>query len=125
MRPEHFPHLNDDKIRLVHRVLLADFKLREVSQSLKIVLDAVQGASKLSSSQLLKKLLQKDDDDYRPTCIVLARIVTTIPHLMDVERIISSYNRIKSTDRSSLSNDTLNDYLVIRHNMPCVAQFDV
>ena len=51
------------------------------------MLDAVQGASKLTSSQLLKKLLQKDDDDYRPTCIVLARLVATIPHLMDVERI--------------------------------------
>ena len=70
-------------------------------------------------------MLQKNDDNYKPTCIALARIVATMPHSMDVERIISSYNLIKSTDRSSLSNDTLKDYLVARHNMPCVAQFDV
>ena len=124
LRLEHFPHLNDDKIRLVHKVLLPDFELREVSQSLKIVLDAVQDASKLTSSQLLK-LLQKNDVDYRPTCIALARIVATMPHSMDVERIISSYNLIKTTDRSSLSSDTLKDYLAVCHNMPCVAQFDV
>ena len=44
---------------------------------------------------------------------------------MDVERIISSYNLIKTTDRSSLSSDTLKDNLVVCHNIPCVAQFDV
>lgn len=44
---------------------------------------------------------------------------------MDVERIVSSYNLIKSTDRSSLSGDTLQDYLVVRHNMTSVAKFDV
>ena len=43
---------------------------------------------------------------------------------MDVERLISSYNLIKSTDRSSLSGDTLQAYLVVRHNMPCTAKFD-
>ena len=88
------------------------------------MLGAVQDASKLTSSQLLK-LLQKNDDDYRPMCIALARIVATMPHSMDVERIISSYNLIKTIDRSSLSSDTLKDYLVVRHNMPCVIQFDV
>ena len=44
---------------------------------------------------------------------------------MDVERIVSSYNLIKSTDRASLSGDTVQDYLVVRHNMPLVAKFDV
>ena len=88
------------------------------------MLGAVQDASKLTSSQLLK-LLQKNDVDYRPMCIALARIVATMPHSMDVERIISSYNLIKTIDRSSLFSDTLKDYLVVRHNMPCVIQFDV
>ena len=52
------------------------------------------------------------------------RIVAAKLHSMDVERLISSYNLIKSTDYSSLSGDTLQDYLVVRHNMPCTAKFD-
>ena len=42
---------------------------------------------------------------------------------MDVERLVSSYNLIKSTDCSSLSGDTLQYYLV-GHNIPCTAKFD-
>ena len=120
MRPEQIPNLNDVRIRLIHRILLPDFELREVSQSLKIVSETVQEAN-----QLLKKLLPQNDDYYRPMCIALARIVSSMPHSMDVERIISSYNLIKAIDRSSLSSDTIKDYLVVHYNMPCVAQFDV
>ena len=90
------------------------------------MLGAVQDASKLTSFQLLKKLLEKNDDNYRPTCIAfIARIIATMLHSIDVERIISSYNLIKTTDHSSLSSDTLKDNLVVRHDIPCVAQFDV
>ena len=124
LRPEQFPNLDDDRIRLIHKILLPDFELREVSRSLKIVSETVQEANQLTSSQLLKKLLPQNDDNYRPMCIALARIVSTA-HSMDVERIISSYNLIKAIDRSSLSSDTIKDYLVVHHNMPCVAQFDV
>ena len=123
LRPEQFPNLDDDRIRLIHKILLPDFELREVSRSLKIVSETVQEANQLTSSQLLKKLLPQNDDNYRPMCIALARIVSTA-HSMDVERIISSYNLIKAIDRSSLSSDTIKDYLVVCHNMPCVAQFD-
>ena len=44
---------------------------------------------------------------------------------MDVERLLSSYNLVKSSDRSSFSGETLQDYLILRHNMPCIAKFDV
>ena len=123
LRPEQISNLDNVRIRLIHRIL-PDFKLREVSQYLKIVSETVQEANQLTSSQLLKKLLPQNAD-YRPMCIALARNVSTMPHSMDVERIISSYNLIKAIDRSSLSSDTIKDYLVVRHNMPCVAQFDV
>ena len=101
LRPEQFPNVDDDRIRLIHKILLPDFELREVSRSLKIVSETVQEANQLTSSQLLKKLLPQNDDDYRPMCIALARIVSTMPHSMDVERIISSYNLIRAIDRSS------------------------
>ena len=69
LRPEQFPNVDDDRIRLIHKILLPDFELREVSRSLKIVSETVQEANQLTSSQLLKKLLPQNDDDYIPMCI--------------------------------------------------------
>ena len=44
---------------------------------------------------------------------------------MFVERCISSYDLIKDDDRASLSRDTMNDYLMVRVNMPVLASFDM
>ena len=78
-----------------------------------------------SQFQLTKHLILQNDPDYQPTIVVLARITAAKPHPMDVEGIVSNYNLIKLTDCSSLSGDTLQDYLVVRHNMPSVAKFYV
>ena len=60
--------------------------------------------------------------NYQPTIVALPRVIAAKLHSIDVERIVSSYTLIKSTDRSSLS---LQDYLVVRHNMASIANFDV
>ena len=39
---------------------------------------------------------------------------------MFVESVISAYDLIKSKDRANLSQKTLNDYLMIKLNMPCM-----
>ena len=107
-------------------MLLPDFELREVSRSLSIVADLINGAESISTHfQLMQRLILLDDDEYKPAMVGLARIVAAKPHSMDVERLVSSYNLIKSTDRSSLSGETLQDYLIVRHNMPCIAKLDV
>ena len=96
-----------------------------MSQSLniRIVADVIKGKeAECTQFQLMKQLILKNDEDYKAT---LARIVATKPHSMDVERIVSSYNLFKSTDHSSLSGQTIQDYLVVRHNMPYVAKFNV
>lgn len=54
----------------------------------------------------------------------LARLIAAKPHSADVERLIKSYNLIKTIDRSSLSPETVRCSLYIRHNMPVVAQYD-
>ena len=88
--------------------------------------DAVQGYEEnCTQFQLMKRLILQNDLDYKPAIVALARIIAAKPHSKHVERIVSSYNLIKSTDRSSLSGDTVQDYLVVRHNMPPVAKFDV
>ena len=73
----------------------------------------------------MKRLILQNDPDYQPAIVALASIIAAKPHSMNVERNVSSYNLIKSTDRSSLSGDTVQDYLVVRHNMSLVAKFDV
>ena len=44
---------------------------------------------------------------------------------MFVERCISSYDLIKDDDRASLSRETMNDYLMVRVNIPKLASFDM
>ena len=126
LKPEKFANLSKDKIKAVQQVLLPDFELREVSHSLRTVSDVVQGYTEgITQFQLLNRLILQKDPDYEPTIVALARVIAAKPHSMDVERIVSSYNLIKSTDRSSLSGDALQDYLIVRHNMTSIAKFDV
>ena len=126
LKPEKFANLSNDKIKAVQQVLLPDFELREVSHSLRTVSDVVQGYTEgITQFQLLNRLILQKDPDYEPTIVALARVIAAKPHSMDVERIVSSYNLIKSTDRSSLSGDALQDYLIVRHNMTSIAKFDV
>ena len=126
LKPENFSSLSKDKIKRVQQVILPDMELREVSRSLRTVADAVQGYEQnCTQFQLMKRLILHNDPDYQPAIVALARVIAAKPHSMDVERIVSSYNLVKSTDRSSLSGDTVQDYFVVRHNMPPVAKFDV
>ena len=53
LRPEQFPNLDDDRVRLIHKILyIIKFKLelREVSRSLTIVSETVQEGNQLTSS---------------------------------------------------------------------------
>ena len=52
-------------------------------------------------------------------------MITATPHSCDVERLISSHYQLKTLDRSSLSSDTLNDYLHVNLNMTSLADFNV
>lgn len=49
---------------------------------------------------------------------MLARIAACTPHSADVERCISSNNRLKTKLRSTLKVSTENEYLFIHFNMP-------
>jgi hypothetical protein len=52
---------------------------------------------------------------------VLAQYLVLEPHSADVERLIKSYNVIKTTDRARMLPETLKNYLYIQHNMPVLA----
>jgi len=55
---------------------------------------------------------------------VLAAIISLSPHSMQVERIISHYNNIRSPHRLSMTLDTVNDRLIISLNGVGTANFD-
>ena len=65
------------------------------------------GSAVVTHFHLLQRLILADDEEHKPTIVTSARVVAAKPHSKDVERLISSYNLIKSTDRSSLSGYTL------------------
>ena len=56
---------------------------------------------------------------------VYSRLVALSPHNMFVERCISVYDLMKTEDRSSLQRSTLNDYMIVKLNMPPLAEFDI
>ena len=104
LKPEKFSNLSKDKIEELHQVFLPDFELREVSYSLHTVSDVVQGYTEgFTQLQLLNCVILQKDPDYQPTIVALARVIAAKLRSMDVKGIVSSYNLIKSTDRSSLS----------------------
>ena len=79
----------------------------------------------LAPSVCIQTLVKSGSREVYCTLITaLARIVAAKPYSADVERLIKSYNVLKTDERSNLSSETLMNYLYIRHNMPVVAEFD-
>lgn len=56
---------------------------------------------------------------------IISRVAALSPHYMFVERCISCYDLIKDDDHSSLSRETMNDYLMVKINMPPLISFDM
>ena len=73
---------------------------------------------------LIATLMQSDTGNFSTVINVLARLLAAKPHSADVERLISASNNLKSSDRSSMNNETTNLYLYIRYNMPVLTEWD-
>ena len=63
-------------------------------------------------------------DCWQTLTVAVARMLAAEPHSADVERLISSYNNLKTTERSSLPANALLAMLFVRQNMPPVALWD-
>jgi hypothetical protein len=75
-----------------------------------------------SIREIYKKIIHVAE--WKPLSCALARILAAKPHSADVERLISSYNLLKTDDRSNMNSDTLRAYLFIRQNMPPLVKWD-
>ena len=88
LKPEKFSNLSWDKMKGVQQVLLPDIELREVSHSLRSVADVVKGYTKnCTQSQLMKRIILQNDQDYQPAIVALARIIAAKPHSMMLKEL--------------------------------------
>ena len=83
----------------------------------------VDSLLKLNTRQLLKELTSrnKDSDDFYCLFTSFAPILAAKPH---VERLISIYNELKSSDRPSLSPGTIKNFLHVLQNKGDLEAFD-
>jgi len=115
----------DSQLRECHKALISDMSLSEFASSYREVCGHFPGkaSSETSPRDVIRWSTCKTDCSHTLT-VALARLLAAKPHSADVERLISSYNQLKTSDRSALSANTLSATLFIRHNMPPVAQWD-
>ncbi|CAB3980678.1 Hypothetical predicted protein [Paramuricea clavata] len=112
----------DDDLVMVHQKIACDLQLSNISEEYR---DAVRLLGSKSLSLLEKvEMLAQAQSDYGSLAVVFARIAACMPHSADVERLISLYNQLKTSDRSCLTNETVSHYLYVDLNMSVLAEFN-
>ena len=76
----------------------------------------------MNARQLLHETLQHEQ--WKALSVALARVIASKPRSADVERLISSYNGLKTNIRSSFKSPALHAHLFIRQNMPPLSMWD-
>ena len=74
--PQNISEISNEKVRSVHQLLLSDYELREVSRSIQVVADSIDGSENISTQthfQLMQLLILINDEEYKPTIVALAR----------------------------------------------------
>ena len=118
------PSTTDDQLRECHKLIVPDVPLSDFVMSYREVLDHLPSKEReeLNPRDLYQYVCKTEC--WNALSVALARLLAAKPHSADVERLISSYNELKSPGRSSLSASTLRATLFIRHNLPPVAHWD-
>ena len=118
---KNLPSAKEKDLRKLHAAIVPDQSLADFVQS---CLEVGQ-MTELNNSDprlLLKAII--GDKSTKSLHLALARIIAAKPQLADVERLISTYNKIKTDGRSSISPETLCKCIFIAINMPDLASFD-
>jgi hypothetical protein len=120
---------SSDDIQIVSRLISPDLDLANVAdQYIDIQLD-MKVKPYTTPRQGLQMLCSQHESStgkiqQREVAETLARILVCKPHSGDCERIISAYNRLKSTFRANLDCETIVHYLYINVIMPKLSNFD-
>ena len=113
----------EDETKEVHLGIAPDLDLANVASQYQDLQDCAE-IQKADPFSMLQNMVQGARDEYSDVCVVLGCILACKPHSADCERVISLYNKIKSTCRSSFKCQTVSDYLYIHVNMPQLCDFD-
>lgn len=112
----------DADVKAIHELVAPDVSLPNLSLQFQDMtnIPELKSYAELSLKEILLKLSKtiESRDNYKEIITVLARISACTPHSADVERCISSNNRLKTKLRSGLKVETENKYLFIHYNMP-------
>lgn len=81
--------------------------------------DADDAGAKLSCK--LRRMFEKSNGVLK---FLLGSFLVVSPHSMGTERVVSHHNKLKSIQRSSLANETVNDRLIISVNGKGTATYD-
>eukprot|EP00794_Sanderia_malayensis_P014618 gene14618-16132_t len=111
----------NEQLRACHKVICPDLPLVDIVSEYKEASEMEQLQS-LCTKPLLSCLTS--EKQYPVLTIAIACLVAAKPHSADVERLISTYNKLKTSDRSSLSSTTLRNYLHVVQNMSDLDTFD-
>ena len=108
------------ELRVCHSAIVPDVPLSDFIQSYQ------EAANRITSTSSVRDVLRQTlhVNEWKPLSTALSRLIAAKPHSADVERLISSYNILKTDDRASLHSDTIRAYLQLRENMPPLANWD-
>ena len=112
----------EDEIRDVHQSIAPDLSLANLAIQFQELQDCNE-IPKGNPHTVLQSIVKGDEEQYYANVsVVLGRILVCKPHSADCERVISLYNKVKLTCRSSLKRQTMSDY--IHMNMPPLSDLD-
>lgn len=116
-------NVSDEALKACHNLITPDVDLASFALQYREAAVCHNMQSLKTPQLILQDLLAKGVAMPELTT-ALARAVVSKPHSADVERLIRSYNVVKTADRANLTSHTLRHFLYIRHNMPVVSHFD-
>ncbi|XP_050537960.1 uncharacterized protein LOC126903652 [Daktulosphaira vitifoliae] len=111
-------------MKAVHKLIGNDLDLAELSMEYSELLTHknIEQLKKISLKETLQALVMTNF--FPNVSVIMARIVAVKPHSADVERVISVNNLLKTSNRSSLSIESENEYLYIYFNLPPLAEWN-
>ncbi|KAL4149755.1 hypothetical protein QTP88_003623 [Uroleucon formosanum] len=114
--------VTDAELKNCHNIICPEYELNEFVALYRETSGIETIQNQTISEMLLKKLLK--NTAWKSLGVSVAHIIAAKPHSAYVERLISYYNIMKTSKRSSLSPDVLNNALYIKFNMSTVSQFN-
>jgi len=116
--------LTQVQLKEVHQIIENDLDVTRLSLEYAEVLELeeIENLRKMSMAKLVDYLATYIS--FNTVLIIISRVLVAEPHSADVERLISTSNISKSSDRQSLKVETENEYWFVHFNMPPITLWD-